>query len=144
MEEYIKTFPEATQKILIEVRDAIRSVVPEGTEETMSYGMPTFKLNGNLVHFAAWNNHLGFYPTPSGIKNFVQELAPYEGSKGAIKFPYHSPMPLELIKEITLFRVQENLAKKKRWKNSYSASLQPLSAYVLRRMKKKSIHSFLK
>jgi uncharacterized protein YdhG (YjbR/CyaY superfamily) len=114
MEEYIKTLPEATQKIVIEVRDAIRTVVPEGTEETMSYGMPTFKFNGNLVHFAAWNNHLGFYPTPSGIKNFVQELAPYEGSKGAIKFPYHSPMPLELIKEITLFRVQENLAKKKR------------------------------
>ncbi|MFM1797008.1 MAG: hypothetical protein RL733_789, partial [Actinomycetota bacterium] len=63
MDEYIKTFPEATQKILIEVRDAIRSVVPEETEETMSYGMPTFKLNGNLIHFAAWNNHLGFYPT---------------------------------------------------------------------------------
>ena len=73
MEEYIKTFPEATQKILLEVSDAIRSVVPEETEETMSYGMPTFKLNGNLVHFAAWYNHLGFYPTPSGIKNFVQE-----------------------------------------------------------------------
>ena len=114
MEEYILTFPEATQKILIEVHDAIRSVVPEETEETMSYDMPTFKLNGNLIHFAAWNNHLGFYPTPSGIKNFVQELAPYEGSKGAIKFPYHSPMPLELIKEITIFRVQENLAKKKK------------------------------
>jgi uncharacterized protein YdhG (YjbR/CyaY superfamily) len=114
MEEYIASFSETTQKILIDVRDTIRSVVPEETEETMSYGMPTYKLNGNLIHFAAWNKHLGFYPTPSGIKNFVQELAPYEGSKGVIKFPYHSPMPLDLIKEITLFRVRENLAKMKR------------------------------
>lgn len=114
MEEYIASFPENTQKILIEVCEAIRSVVPEGTEELLSYDMPTFKLNGNLIHFAAWKNHLGFYPTPSGIKNFVQELTPYEVSKGVIKFPYHSPMPLDLIKKIILFRVQENLAKKKR------------------------------
>jgi uncharacterized protein YdhG (YjbR/CyaY superfamily) len=114
MEEYIASFPENTQKILLEVCEAIRSVVPEGTEELLAYGMPTFKFNGNLIHFAAWKNHLGFYPTPSGIKNFIQELAPYEGSKGAIKFPYHSPMPLDLIKEITLFRVQENLNKIRR------------------------------
>ena len=86
MEEYIASFPENTQKILIEVCEAIRSVVPAGTEEIISYGMPTFKYKKNLVHFAAWNNHLGFYPTPSGIREFQEQLSIYEGSKGSIKF----------------------------------------------------------
>jgi uncharacterized protein YdhG (YjbR/CyaY superfamily) len=107
MEEYINTFPEATQKILREVRDAIRSVVPEGTEETMASGMPTFKYKKNLVHFAAWNNHLGFYPTPKPLVVFQERLSAFEGSKGAVKFPYHLPMPIELIKDMTRFRVEE-------------------------------------
>ena len=114
MEDYINSFPEATQKILREVRDAIRSVVPEETEETMSYGMPTFKYLGNLVHFAAWNNHIGFYPTPRALTDFSERLSAYEGAKGSVKFPYHLPMPLELIKDITRFRVAENTAKKKK------------------------------
>lgn len=107
MEEYINSFPEATQKILREVRDAIRAVVPEGTEEIMSYEMPTFRYKKNLVHFAAWNNHLGFYPTPGGIEAFHEELAPYEGAKGSVKFPYSQAMPLELIQKITKFRIEE-------------------------------------
>jgi uncharacterized protein YdhG (YjbR/CyaY superfamily) len=107
MEDYINTFPEPTQKILREVLAAIRSVVPEGTEEKIAYGMPTFKFKKNLVHFAAWNKHLGFYPTPSAIRAFQVELSVYEGSKGAIKFPFEKPMPLELIKEMVKFRVKE-------------------------------------
>lgn len=111
MEEYIASFPENTQKILIEVCEAIRSVVPEGTEEIISYGMPTFKYKKNLVHFAAWNNHLGFYPTPSGIKEFQDQLSIYEGAKGSIKFPYSQPIPIDLIKEIVQFRVKEVIRK---------------------------------
>jgi len=107
MEEYIASFPEPTQKILRDVLTAIRSVVPEGTEEIMSYGMPTFKWKKNIVHFAAWNKHLGFYPTPSAIRAFPTELSAFEGSKGAIKFPFEKPMPLDLIKEMVKFRVKE-------------------------------------
>jgi uncharacterized protein YdhG (YjbR/CyaY superfamily) len=107
MEEYINTFPEATQKILREVRDAIRSVVPEGTEEIMSYEMPTFKFQKNLVHFAAWNNHIGFYPGPRALTEFSERLNSFEGAKGSVKFPYHLPMPLDLIKDITRYRVEE-------------------------------------
>jgi uncharacterized protein YdhG (YjbR/CyaY superfamily) len=73
----------------------------------MAYGMPTFKFKKNLVHFAAWNKHLGFYPTPSAIRAFQVELSAFEGSKGAIKFPFEKPMPLELIKEMVKFRVKE-------------------------------------
>lgn len=106
---YISSFPTETQVILNEVYQAIKSVVPEGTEEKMAYGMPTFKFIRNIVHFAAWNNHLGFYPTPSSILAFKTELSVFEGSKGAIKFPYAQPMPIELIKDIVKFRVAENL-----------------------------------
>jgi len=111
MEEYIASFPENTQKILIEVCEAIRSVVPEETEELLAYGMPTFKYKKNLVHFAAWNNHIGFYPTPSGIRAFQEQLSIYEGSKGSIKFPYSESIPFDLIKEIVEFRVKEVISK---------------------------------
>ncbi len=110
IEEYILDFPHDVQKILQEVRLTIRKAAPEA-EETISYAIPTFALNGNLVHFAAFKNHIGFYPTPSGIVKFKEELSAYEGAKGSVKFPIDKPIPLSLIAEIVKFRVKENLEK---------------------------------
>ncbi len=108
IDQYINTFPKHIQEILQKLRDTIRLVAPDATE-AISYGMPTFKHNGkNLVHFAAWKNHIGFYPTPSGTNAFQKELASYTVSKGAIQFPINSPLPLSLIKKITVHRVKEN------------------------------------
>lgn len=108
IDQYIATFPEETQKILQELRATIKAAAP-GAEEKISYQMPAFALKGNLVYFAALKNHIGFYPTPSGITAFKDELAKYEGSKGAVKFPIDKPLPLKLIKKIVKFRVAENL-----------------------------------
>ena len=94
------------------MRQTIREAAPEAIE-TISYQMPTFKLNGNLVHFAAFKNHIGFYPTPSGIEQFKKELSPYKGSKGAVQFPLDKPAPFDLVKKIVIFRVKENLREKK-------------------------------
>lgn len=108
IDEYIATFPEEVQKILQELRSTIKASAPDA-EEKISYQMPTFFLKGNLVHFAAYKNHVGFYPTPSGIEKFQQELSKYEGAKGSVKFPIDLPLPLTLIKKIVEFRVLENL-----------------------------------
>jgi uncharacterized protein YdhG (YjbR/CyaY superfamily) len=108
IDEYIATFPEVTQKILEELRATIKASAPEA-EEKISYQMPTFALKGNLVHFAAWKNHIGFYPTSSGTQAFKHELSIYEGAKGSVKFPIEKPLPLELISRIVKFRVAENL-----------------------------------
>ena len=108
---YIATFPKNVQDILEEMRKVIKESAPE-SEETISYGMPTFKLKGNLVHFAAYKNHIGFYPTPSAIEAFKEDLSPYKSSKGAVQFPIDKPIPFELVKKIVIFRVEENLAKK--------------------------------
>ena len=108
IDQYIATFPEETQKILQELRAAIKAAAPDA-EEKISYQMPAFALKGNLVYFAALKNHIGFYPTPSGITAFKDELAQYESSKGAVKFPIDKPLPLKLIKKIVKFRVAENL-----------------------------------
>lgn len=110
IDAYIAGFPEEVQAILGKVRRAIRKAAPEA-EEAIAYQMPTFRLNGNLVHFAAFKKHLGFYPTPSGIENFRKELAPYATSKGAIQFPLDRPVPYALIGRIVKFRVKENLTK---------------------------------
>ena len=112
IDEYIATFPEETQKILLEIRAAIKAAAPNA-EEKISYQMPTFFLKGNLVHFAAFKNHIGFYPTPSGIQAFKKELSMYEGAKGSVQFPIDKPLPLELIRKIVKFRVVENLKKGK-------------------------------
>ena len=112
IDEYIANFPQDVQDILQELRKTIRDPAPNA-KETISYQIPTFKLNGNLVHFAAYKNHIGFYPTSSGINKFKKELAQYELSKGTIKFPRDKPIPLELIKRIVKYRVEENLEKKK-------------------------------
>jgi len=107
VDAYISAFPEETQKILEELRAAIKSAAP-GAEEKISYQMPTFALKGNLVHFAAWKNHIGFYPTSSGTRAFKRELSIYEGAKGSVKFPIENPLPLKLISKIVKFRVAEN------------------------------------
>lgn len=108
IDEYIANFPEETQKKLEELRAVIKKAAPDA-EEKISYQMPTFFLKGNLVHFAAFKNHIGFYPTPSGIQAFQEELSGYEGAKGSVQFPIDSPLPLKLISRIVKFRVAENL-----------------------------------
>jgi uncharacterized protein YdhG (YjbR/CyaY superfamily) len=110
IDEYIATFPDNVQDLLQQVRQAIRKAAPEA-EECINYAIPTFKLNGNLVHFAAFKNHIGFYPAPSGIRAFQKELSQFEGAKGSVQFPIDQPMPLALIGKITRFRVKENLEK---------------------------------
>lgn len=110
IDEYIATFPEETQKILEELRATIKAVAPEA-EEKISYQMPTFDLKGNLIHFAAFKNHIGLYPTPSGTQAFKRELSIYQSGKGSIKFPIDKPLPMDLIRKIVKFRVAENLKK---------------------------------
>jgi uncharacterized protein YdhG (YjbR/CyaY superfamily) len=112
IDEYIALFPEEIQKKLLDIRSTIKASAPEA-EEKISYQMPTFFLKGNLVHFAAHKNHIGFYPTPSGIQAFAKELSLYETSKGAVQFPLDKPFPLDLVSKIVKFRVEENLNKAK-------------------------------
>lgn len=111
IDQYISGFPEQVQTTLSELRSSIKLVAPQAIEK-ISYQMPTFYLNGNLVHFAAFKHHIGFYPAPSGITAFQQELSKYKTSKGAIQFPIDKPLPLELVKKIVEFRVKENSMKK--------------------------------
>jgi uncharacterized protein YdhG (YjbR/CyaY superfamily) len=110
IDEYIETFPEDVQKILEEVRATIKAAAPEA-EEKISYQMPTFFLKGNLIHFAAFKNHIGLYPTPSGTEAFKRELSIYQGAKGSVRLPIDKPLPLKLISRIVKFRVAENLKK---------------------------------
>jgi uncharacterized protein YdhG (YjbR/CyaY superfamily) len=112
IDEYIAAFPKETQKILKEIRAAIKAAAPNA-EEKISYQMPTFFLNGNLIHFAAFKNHIGIYPTPSGTEAFKEEISRYQGAKGSIRLPIDEPMPLKLISRIVKFRVAENLQKAK-------------------------------
>ena len=116
MDGYIAGFPEQIRKKLKEMRTIIRKAAP-GAEETINYGVPTFKLNGNLVHFGGFKNHIGFYPAPSGIEAFKKELSVYEGAKGSVKFPVDKPLPASLITKIVKFRVKENLGKTKQKSN---------------------------
>ncbi len=110
IDEYIATFPQEVQKILEDLRTTIKAAAPDAIEK-MSYQMPTFFLNGNLVHFAAWKNHIGFYPGAGGVQTFKAELAIYAGAKGSVQFPLEQPLPLKLISKIVKFRVAENLKK---------------------------------
>jgi uncharacterized protein YdhG (YjbR/CyaY superfamily) len=110
MDEYIAGFPPDVQAILEEVRATIRDAAPDA-EETISYQIPTFRLEGNLVHFAAFKRHIGFYPAPSGIDEFKDDLSEFKGGKGSVQFPLDKPMPLGLIRRIVEFRVKENLAR---------------------------------
>lgn len=110
IDDYIATYPAEVQEILQKVRATIKTAAPQATE-AISYGMPTFKLHGNLVHFGAFKSHLGFYPIPSGMDQFPEELAPFKSGKGSVQFPFDQPMPYELITKIVKFRVTENLEK---------------------------------
>jgi uncharacterized protein YdhG (YjbR/CyaY superfamily) len=115
IDEYIAGFPTYTQDVLEEVRDAIKKAAPEATE-TISYAIPTFVLHGNLVHFAAFKSHIGFYPAPTGMEAFKKDFAPYKTGKGSVQFPLDEPMPLKLITKIVKYRVKENLEKSKKSK----------------------------
>jgi uncharacterized protein YdhG (YjbR/CyaY superfamily) len=104
---YIKTFPKDIQVVLEKIRQTIKKAAPEA-EEAISYQMPAFKLNGkNLVYFAAWQKHIGFYATPSGNAAFKKELSVYKGAKGSVQFPLDKPIPYDLIKKIVVFRMKE-------------------------------------
>ena len=117
IDEYIMGFPEDIQEKLETLRATIWKAAPDA-EEIISYAMPTFKLNGNLVHFAAYQNHVGFYPVPSGMKEFEKELSVYKSGKGSAQFPHDQPLPLALVTKIVKFRVKENLGNPKKAKSS--------------------------
>jgi len=110
MDAYIAAFPENVQDVLQTIRDIIKHAAPEA-EEAIKYRIPTFVLNGNLVHFAAFQNHVGFYPTPSGLAQFKDALSSYKCAKGSVQFPLDSPIPYHLIRRIVKFRVKENRDK---------------------------------
>jgi len=112
IDAYIQTFPKDVQAILQKVRQTIQKAAPDAVE-TISYQMPTFKLNGKgLVYFAAYEKHIGFYPIPSGMKAFEKELASYKQGKGSAQFPIDQPIPYDLVRRIVVFRAKENLATK--------------------------------
>ena len=110
IDEYIGGFPKEIRAILRRIRNTIRKAAPQA-EEIISYRMPAFRQNGNLVYFAAFKKHIGFFPTSSGIEAFKQELSIYEGSKGSVRFPFDKPLPFGLISRIVKFRVKENSKK---------------------------------
>ena len=112
IDEYIAGWPKDVQKTLQKIRMTIRKAAP-AAEEAISYQMPTFKLNGNLIHFAAYKNHIGLYPAPRAIEKFKEQLKRYEGGKGTIRLQLDEPIPYDLISKIVKFRVKENLEKSK-------------------------------
>jgi len=113
IDAYILSWPIEVQELLQQIRQTIQQAAPNATE-AIKYGMPTFVLNGNLIHFAAYQHHIGLYPAPLAIEVFKKELEPYKTSKGAIQFPINQAIPLDLIARITAFRVAKNLEKNKK------------------------------
>lgn len=124
IDEYIAAFPKEVQKRLQQMRKTIQKAAPEAAE-TINYAMPTFTLNGNLVHFAGYANHIGFYPTPSGIEAFKKELSVYKGAKGSVQFPLDESLPLELVTKIVQFRVIENMEKAVKKKPKQTSATKP-------------------
>ena len=114
VDAYVAGFPADTQRVLNELRAVIREAAP-GAEETINYGVPTYVLHGNLVHFAGYRNHIGFYPTPSALKAFAKDLAAFKTAKGSIQFPLEKPLPLPLIRRIAAFRIHELTEKDAKW-----------------------------
>lgn len=110
VDEYISQFPAEIQEILQKLRKVIKEAAPDAVEK-ISYQMPTLALSGNLVHYAAFKNHIGFYPAPSGIEAFKEELSGYKGAKGSVQFPLNQELPYELISRIVQFRAAENKEK---------------------------------
>jgi uncharacterized protein YdhG (YjbR/CyaY superfamily) len=115
IDEYIGRYPKEIQVILRKIRVTIQKAAPDA-KEAISYQIPTFKLGGNLVHFAAFSTHISFFPTSSGIAKFKKELGVYETSKGTVSFPIEKPIPYGLISKITKYRVMENIEKAKKKK----------------------------
>ena len=112
IDQYIANFPTETQEKLQLVRETIKKAAPEAKEK-ISYAIPTFDLYGNLVHYAGYKNHIGFYPGNGGIEAFKEEISNYKSAKGSVQFPLDKPLPLDLISRITKFCVIQNLAKAK-------------------------------
>ena len=112
IDEYIAGFPKDVQKILNKIRSTIKKAAPKA-EEAISYQIPTFRLNGNLIHFAAYKNHIGLYPAPRAVEKFKKELARYGAGKGTLRFPLDEPIPYDLITKIVEFRAKQNLEKAK-------------------------------
>lgn len=110
IDAYIAGFPKQIQDILQQVRHTVTKAAP-GAQETIKYDMPTFTFKGNLVHFAAFKKHIGFYPAPTGDPAFEKDLAPYKTGRGSVQFPYNKPLPLELITRIVKLNVQRNTKK---------------------------------
>ena len=110
IDQYIEAFPQAVQKTLEKLRRTIKKAAP-GAEEAIKYGIPTFVLNGNLVHFAAYKEHIGFYPAPMGIEEFRPETTQYESGKGTLRFPLDKTIPFDLVTRIVKYRVQKSLEK---------------------------------
>lgn len=110
VDDYISRFPAEVQKILERIRETIRQAVP-GAEEKISYGIPAYHLKCDLVYFAAFKKHIGFYPTSSGVRNFTKELSGFETSKGTVRFPLEQLIPLKLIARIAKFRAEENKSR---------------------------------
>lgn len=113
IDEYITSFPDDVQVLLQKIRNTIHAAAP-AAEEAIKYGIPTFVLNGNLVHFGGYKSHIGFYPAPMGIEAFKEETAQYEAGKGTLQFPLDKPLPLDLITRIVKFRVEKSLEKKQK------------------------------
>jgi uncharacterized protein YdhG (YjbR/CyaY superfamily) len=113
IDDYIADYPKNVQELLQQMRYAIQHAAPDATE-AIKYGIPTFILNGNLVHFGGYKNHIGFYPAPMGIEAFKAETDQYNAGKGTLQFPIDKPLPLDLVARITKFRVEKNLEKKKK------------------------------
>lgn len=114
IDQYISGFPQEVQKILSQIRSIIKSAAPEAVE-SITYGMPAYKTNSKpLVYFAGYENHIGFYATPTGHEQFASELSQYKQGKGSVQFPLNQPIPFDLIKRIVEFRVSENSSKKKK------------------------------
>ena len=110
IEDYYKTQPDSTRAVLEEIRKTIQKTVPEA-EQSICYGIPTFKYYGNLVHFGGYKNHVGFYPGAEAIETFADEIDGYIVSKGTVQFQLNQPIPFDLISKITLYRVQKNIEK---------------------------------
>ena len=127
IDQYIVGFPAETQDLLRQMRELIRAAAPAATE-AMKYRIPTFVLNGNLVHFAAFERHLGFYPTPSAMVHFQRQLAGYVTAKGSVQFPLDQPIPWDLIREMVLFRVAEASGRTKGKSQSASGGQRKQSA----------------
>lgn len=111
IDEYIAGFPEGTREVLEKIRMTIKEAAPDA-KEAIKYAIPTFTLKGNLVHFAAFKNHIGFYPAPTGIETFKDALSAYKTGKGSVQFPLDQPMPFDLITKIVQYRISEQLKKK--------------------------------